>query len=98
MGKIRNSSLDNVYGDGKQQIYTSDSGKQYRIKNSSLDNVHGDGKQKIVEEVGSSESFLVNLIFSLIPEKVQTLLGLIVVGFVLYIIIRIFIIFVGILF
>ncbi len=88
MGKIRNSSLDNVYGDGKQQIYTSDSGKQYRIKNSSLDNVYGDGKQKIVEEVGSGDSFLADLIFNLLPEKVQTLLGIAVFGVIIWIMVK----------
>ena len=50
MAKIRNSSVDNVYGGGKQQIFTDDNGKEYIIKNSSLDNVYGSGKQKIVTE------------------------------------------------
>jgi preprotein translocase subunit SecG len=54
MAKIRNSSVDNAYGGGKQQIFTDDNGKEYVIKNSSLDNVYGGGKQKIVKERGSS--------------------------------------------
>lgn len=50
MTKIKNSSVDNAYGGGKQEIFTDDNGKEYIIKNSSLDNVYGDGKQKIVTE------------------------------------------------
>ncbi len=53
MAKIRNSSTDNWYGGGKQQIFTDDDGKEYVIKNSSLDNFYGDGKQKIVSETGA---------------------------------------------
>ena len=54
MAKIRNSSLNNVYGSGKQQIFTDDNGKEYVIKNSSVDNFYGSGKQKIIKEKGSS--------------------------------------------
>ena len=54
MARIRNSSLDNWYGEGKQQIFTDDSGKEYIIKNSSLDNVYGTGKEKVVVESGES--------------------------------------------
>ena len=39
VAKIRNSSQDNVYGGGKEQIFTDNSGKEYIVKNSSLDNV-----------------------------------------------------------
>lgn len=54
MAKIKNSSVNNSYGGGKEQIFTDDNGKEYVIKNSSVDNVYGSGKQKIVEEKGSS--------------------------------------------
>ena len=54
MAKIRNSSQNNVYGGGKEQIFTDDSGKEYIIKNSSLDNVYGTGKEKVVVESGES--------------------------------------------
>lgn len=54
MAKIRNSSVNNFYGDGKQQIFTDDNGKEYVISNSSVDNFYGEGKQKKVEERGSS--------------------------------------------
>ena len=33
MGKIRNSALKNVHGDGYQKIYTDDNGTNYRIRN-----------------------------------------------------------------
>ena len=54
MARIRNSSLDNFYGDGKQKIFTDNNGKEYIIRNSALDNFYGDGKQQIVKERGSS--------------------------------------------
>lgn len=54
MAKIRNSSLNNVYDEGKEQILTTDDGKSYTIKNSSINNVYGDGKEKIIVENGSS--------------------------------------------
>jgi hypothetical protein len=54
MARIRNSSLDNFYGDGKQKIFTDNDGKEYIIRNSALDNFYGDGKQQIVKEKGSS--------------------------------------------
>ena len=52
MAKIRNSSTDNWYGGGKQQIFTDDDGNEYTIRNSSMDNWYGDGKQKIVTKRG----------------------------------------------
>lgn len=54
MGKIRNSALKNVHGDGYQKIYTDDNGTNYRIRNSALKNAHGDGYQQIVEKEGAS--------------------------------------------
>ena len=54
MGRLKNTSTDNIHGGGKEQIYISDSGKTYRIRNSSADNVYGGGKEKIITEVGSS--------------------------------------------
>ena len=54
MGKLRNSALKNVHGEGHQKIYTDDNGNNYRIRNSALKNAHGDGYQQIVEKEGSS--------------------------------------------
>lgn len=67
MAKIRNSSVDNAYGGGKQQIFTDDNGKEYIIKNSSLDNVYGSGKQEIIEEKGSSEGGLADWLTDVVP-------------------------------
>ena len=95
MAKIRNSSQNNVYGGGKEQIFTDNSGKEYIIKNSSLDNVYGSGKEKIVVESGSSgDSLLAELLIKIMPEWLQTLIGICVLlfpfVFAVYIIIRIF--------
>ena len=95
MAKIRNSSQNNVYGGGKEQIFTDNSGKEYIIKNSSLDNVYGTGKEKRVVENGSSgDSLLAELVIKIMPEWLQTIIGAIVllspVAFVIYVIIRIF--------
>lgn len=84
MGKIRNSSLDNVYGGGKQQIFTDDNGKEYVIKNSSLDNVYGGGKQKIVEERDSSNGGLAEMLFDLLPNFIKIPIYVILVGILLY--------------
>ena len=54
MAKIRNSSMDNWYGNGKQQIFTDDNGDEYTIRNSSMDNWYGDGKQQIVTKRGKN--------------------------------------------
>lgn len=62
MARIRNSSLDNFYGEGKQQIITTDDGRSYTIKNSSVNNAYGDGKEKIIVENGSSGGFLVDIL------------------------------------
>lgn len=95
MARIRNSSQNNAYGGGKEQIFTDDSGKEYIIKNSSLDNVYGDGKEKrVVENGSSSDSLLADLLISIMPEWLQTIIGAIAllspVAFVIYVIIRIF--------
>lgn len=75
MAKIRNSSKDNVYGGGKEQIFTDDSGKEYIIKNSSFDNVYGSGKEKVVVESGScGDSLLAELVIKIMPEWLQILL------------------------
>ena len=50
MARIRNSSKKNFYGDGYEQILTTDDGKSYTIKNSSQNNFYGTGKEKIVVE------------------------------------------------
>ena len=54
MSRIKNSSSNNAFGGGKEQILTTDDGKSYTIRNSSLDNFYGDGKQKTITERGSS--------------------------------------------
>ena len=95
MARIRNSSQNNAYGGGKEQIFTDDSGKEYIIKNSSLDNVYGGGKEKrVVENGSSSDSLLVDLLLSIMPEWLQLLIGMCVVAspviFVIYVLIRIF--------
>ena len=95
MARIRNSSQNNAYGGGKEQIFTDDNGKEYIIKNSSLDNVYGGGKEKrVVENGSSSDSLLVDLLLSIMPEWLQTIIGAIAllspVAFVIYVIIRIF--------
>ena len=95
MARIRNSSQNNAYGGGKEQIFTDDNGKEYIIKNSSLDNVYGDGKEKRVVENGSSgDSMLADLLFSIMPEWLQVIIGIIGVSmpviFVIYVLIRIF--------
>ncbi len=95
MARIRNSSQNNAYGGGKEQIFTDDSGKEYIIKNSSLDNVYGGGKEKrVVENGSSSDSMLADLLLSIMPEWLQTIIGAIAllspVAFVIYVIIRIF--------
>ena len=95
MARIRNSSQNNAYGGGKEQIFTDDNGKEYTIKNSSLDNVYGGGKEKrVVENGSSSDSLLVDLLLSIMPEWLQTIIGAIAllspVAFVIYVIIRIF--------
>ena len=96
MAKIRNSSQNNVYGGGKEQIFTDNSGKEYIIKNSSLDNVYGSGKEKTVVESGScGDSLLAELVIKIMPEWLQTIIGpitlLFPVAFVIYVIIRIFV-------
>ena len=96
MARIRNSSQNNAYGGGKEQIFTDDSGKEYIIKNSSLDNVYGDGKEKrVVENGSSSDSLLADLLISIMPEWLQIIIGaiglLFPVAFVIYVIIRIFV-------
>ncbi len=84
MAKIRNSSINNAYGGGKQQIFTDNNGKEYVIKNSSVDNVYGSGKQKIVEERGSSDGGLAELIFDLLPNFIKIPIYIVLVGIVLY--------------
>lgn len=53
MTRMRNSSSNNAFGSGKEQILTTDNGKSYTIKNSSRDNAFGDGKEKVIVENGS---------------------------------------------
>ena len=96
MAKIRNSSQNNVYGGGKEQIFTDNSGKEYIVKNSSLDNVYGSGKEKVVVESGScGDSLLAELVIKIMPEWLQTIIGAIAllfpVAFVIYVIIHIFV-------
>ena len=68
MGKLKNTSTNNAFGEGKEQIYTSDSGKTYRIRNSSLDNVYGTGKEKIItEEPYDSADGIADLLIEIVP-------------------------------
>lgn len=62
MARIRNSSRDNAFGGGKEQIFTDNNGKGYTIKNSSRDNAFGDGKEKVIVENGSSGGGLEEII------------------------------------
>ncbi len=62
MARIRNSSRDNAFGGGKEQIFTTNDGKSYTIKNSSRDNAFGDGKEKVIVENGSSGGGLEEII------------------------------------
>ena len=84
MAKIRNSSVNNAFGDGKQQIFTDDNGKEYIIKNSSLDNLYGSGKQKIIVEKGPSDGGLAELIFDLLPNFIKIPIYIVLIGVVLY--------------
>lgn len=68
MARIRNSSSNNVFGGGKEQILTTDDGKSYTIKNSSVNNAYGDGKEKIIVENGSSDHALLDLIWDYLPR------------------------------
>lgn len=58
MAKIRNSSMKNWYGDGHEQIFTADNGKEYTIRNSSMKNWYGDGHEQIVEERSKGSSII----------------------------------------
>ena len=51
--RIRNSSLDNLYGDGKEKIITLDNGEEYVIRNSATPNLYGDGHEQIIEKRGT---------------------------------------------
>lgn len=95
MAKIRNSSQNNVYGGGKEQIFIDNNGKEYIIKNSSLDNVYGTGKEKqVIESGSSSDSLLVELIVKITPNWLQNIIGAIALlfpfAFAIYILIKIF--------
>ena len=95
MAKIRNSSQNNIYGGGKEQIFTDNSGREYIIKNSSLDNVYGGGKEKVVVESGpSGVSLLAELLIKIMPEWLQTFIGVCVLlfpaAFAVYVIIHFF--------
>jgi len=68
MARIRNSSSNNAFGSGKEQILTTDDGKSYTIKNSSRDNAFGGGKEKIIVENGSSDHALLDLIWDYLPR------------------------------
>ena len=66
-----------------------------RIRNSSQNNAYGGGKEKrVVENESSSDSLLVDLLLSIMPEWLQLLIGMCAVAspviFVIYVLIRIF--------
>lgn len=82
MGKLRNTSTNNAFGGGKEQIYTSDSGKTYRIRNASTNNVYGDGKEKIItEESSSGGDGLAELLVEIVPWWVWIIL---IVGAIIF--------------
>lgn len=53
MARIRNSSQDNLYGEGKEKIITLDNGEEYVIRNSAMPNLYGDGREQIIEKRGT---------------------------------------------
>ena len=53
MGKLRNTFVPNLYGDGYQQEYIDDNGDVYRIKNTFVPNLYGDGYQKEIIKEGN---------------------------------------------
>lgn len=56
MGKIKNSTVKNTFGDGYEQIYTDDNGNEFTIKNSSVKNTFGDGYEKEIVKTKSGNS------------------------------------------
>ena len=56
MGKLKDTPIKNLYGDGYQQEYIDDNGDRYIIKNSAMKNLYGDGNQKIIEKVDSGRA------------------------------------------
>ena len=74
MGKIKNSTVKNTFGDGYEQIYTDDNGNEFTIKNSSVKNTFGDGYEKeiVKTKAGNSESKLEDII--------PTWLGLVIIA------------------
>ena len=54
MATIRNSLIDNVFGDGKEKIVTLDNGDKYVIKNTCVKNVFGDGYEQKIEKINTS--------------------------------------------
>ena len=56
MGRIKNSTVKNTFGDGYEQIYTDDNGDEYTIRNSSWKNTFGDGYEKEIVKTKSGDS------------------------------------------
>ena len=56
MGKIKNSTVKNTFGDGYEQIITNDDGSEYTIRNSSWKNTFGDGYEKEIVKTKASNS------------------------------------------
>ena len=54
MATIRNSLIDNVFGNGKEKIVTLDNGDKYIIKNTCVKNVFGDGYEQKIEKINNS--------------------------------------------
>lgn len=50
MAKLKNSIFNNQFGNGKEQIFTTDKGESYTIKNSPLHNQFGDGYEKKISK------------------------------------------------
>ena len=53
MGRLKNTFVPNLYGDGYQQEYIDDNGDVYRIKNTFVPNLYGDGYQKEIIKEGN---------------------------------------------
>ncbi len=57
---IRNTAWDNLYGNGKQQEVSDDSGRQiYLIRDTAWDNLYGPGKQKELINKRTGERYVI---------------------------------------
>ena len=56
MATLKDTPFDNIYGEGKQQEFTTDDGKKYIIRNSPFKNLYGEGYQKEIVEQDKDHS------------------------------------------